>query len=265
MAVFTSFSDESGSGDPQGVFLVGGYVAPEYIWSPFAAAWHERVLQAPPPIPYLHMSEIKGEKFKRRYHLSDLDVQDKIEEAVTVIRSTGLLGVVSPIQRRDLRDIIHRRLREHSRRKRLPVGLDEPDYLCFIAYVWVALNFVRDEYGEAVQKVDFVVARKGKVTTRIGRFRDDMERCLRPELAALLGELIPGDPKDRNPLQAADLYSWHLRRYHETGTTDANYQKLLETAGGCGNWTRAGLAQFIDSALPPAESSSSSAHRWALS
>src|SRR5579871_4021696 len=82
MAVFVAQSDESGSGDNSGVFLVGGCVSVETNWGPYADAWDERVLQSKPPIPYLHMREIRKVKFKKEHKLTATDAEEKIKAAV---------------------------------------------------------------------------------------------------------------------------------------------------------------------------------------
>src|SRR5258708_18243590 len=61
VAVFLANSDESGTGDPRGEFLVAGYVAAEDYWGSFAERWQKRVLDGPPVLPYLHMHEIRPE------------------------------------------------------------------------------------------------------------------------------------------------------------------------------------------------------------
>src|SRR5689334_19334212 len=59
MAVFISASDEYSGSDGSGSFLFAGYIGPEKDWSDFfVPAWRQRVLDGPPTIPYLHMTEI---------------------------------------------------------------------------------------------------------------------------------------------------------------------------------------------------------------
>src|ERR1700686_3067758 len=70
MAVFVAYSDESGSGDARGQFLVGGYVASEQDWPYVAGAWQERVLDGPPRIPYLHMRECRNADWRQEVGVS---------------------------------------------------------------------------------------------------------------------------------------------------------------------------------------------------
>ena len=126
MAVFTAFSDESGSGDDRGSFVVGGCVADVDSWSYFSTAWQERVLDARPSIPYLHMVEIRRKAFKLKYGLSDLQAEDKVRTASKIIDATGgLSNIVSHVNQADLRDVLQGRLLAQD--VRLRIGVDQPD------------------------------------------------------------------------------------------------------------------------------------------
>jgi len=68
MAVFISASDEAAGKNQRDPFLFAGFVAPEKDWSRFLApAWQERVLDGPPSIPYLHMTDIRSPQWRSDY------------------------------------------------------------------------------------------------------------------------------------------------------------------------------------------------------
>src|SRR5579862_4656280 len=61
MAVFVSASDETAGRGQADLFFFGGWLGPEEDWSRFfVPAWQERVLDGPPKIPYLHMTDIRS-------------------------------------------------------------------------------------------------------------------------------------------------------------------------------------------------------------
>lgn len=215
MAVFVAFSDESDVGNAQGEFFMGGYVADEKEWPWVVKAWVERVLDGPPRIPYLHMTEIRREEWRADHSISYNQAEERISEAVRVIFSSGAVSAVGSYMRRDeLKDTIHKSL--HAAGTRPPIGLDQPDYLCFIAYAAHCLDHVLRHYQD-VDRVDFVVSRKNKVTNHISTFHEELKRWVsskQPGLSNLVGHLIPGDMEDHKPLQMADLFCWHIQRYH---------------------------------------------------
>src|SRR5437867_6435711 len=86
MAVFVSGSDETSGKTQRDSFLFAGWVAPEEDWSRyFAPAWQERVLDGPPIIPYLHMTEMRSRSWRDQFGISQLDADDRIDEALRLI------------------------------------------------------------------------------------------------------------------------------------------------------------------------------------
>ncbi len=250
MCVVVGFSDESATGDALGPFLQAGYIAPETSWPFVANAWAERVLCREPPIPYLHMYEIRDPEWQAKYGLSRLEAADKVEEAARVIHGTGdLLPAISIIQRSDLEDIVKAACRKGA--IRIATGLDQPDYLSFVAYAHLALLLVRDKFPRAV-KLDLVVSRKQKVTHHIQRFYQAMKDSPGYPLAYLVGDLIPASMEERNPLQAADALAWHERRFVENGTEDKNLFRLSKSwshGTHVHEWKKEELADFIGGLL----------------
>ena len=247
MAVVVGFSDESASGDSLGPFLQAGYIAPETSWPFVADAWAERVLCREPCIPYLHMIEIRDPEWRSRHGLSPFQAEEKIEEAAKVIDAAGdLLPAVSIIQRADLEEIIKAACRERG--VRIPTGLDQPDYLSFVAYAHLALLLVREKFPRAV-KLDLVASRKQKVTHHIKRFYQAMKDSPGYPLAYLVGDLIPASMEERNPLQAADALAWHQRRFVENGTRDRNFFRFLKGRPYVQKYDKGLLADFIGGLL----------------
>jgi hypothetical protein len=222
MAVFVSGSDETAGKTKRDTFLFAGWVAPEEDWSRFfAPAWQERVLDGPPKIPYLHMTEMRSAKWRDKYGISKLDADDRIDEAITLIDTMPTLYPVGMrVDAGHLRDrFVTTKVKMSATTK--PIAY-EPDFTCFLAYVWVVLNYV-DRHYEDAEKVDFVVEQNGVITKYIQDFHSTIPQALTalgsPALARLVGELIPGG-KDRVPLQAADVLCWHTARARHPETMD---------------------------------------------
>jgi len=156
MAVFVAFSDESECFGPNSEVFLGGYIAREDDWPWFARAWQERVLDGPPALPFLHMREINDPEWREKYGVKDLDVYGRIREASRVVRSFGnLAAVAGGIRRADLIEAFQQD--RYRKRRHVPVGIDEPDYLAFLVYAYSTIHVVHRKWPEA-QKVDFVAA-----------------------------------------------------------------------------------------------------------
>jgi Protein of unknown function (DUF3800) len=247
VAVFVAYSDESGVADPAGEFLVSGYVANELEWPWIASAWQDRVLNGSPQLPYLHMREIRNEEWRNQHGISFNESENRISEAVRVLYSMGAMSAIaSVIKREDLREVIHSKFK---RKKNIPVGLDEPDYFCFLAYASFMLAEVYKRHPHA-KKVNFIVSKKNKVTEHYQGFVETMKRYFgerQPELSALVGDLIPASMENVLPLQAADVLCWHLQRYYaDKGYRDRTMENrgwylLKERDGHLHTWERSEL------------------------
>ena len=227
VAVYTAYSDESGSGDGRGLFLMAGYAASSEFWPCVVDAWQERVLEAPPKIPYLHVSEIRHEKFRKKHTIAAWQAESKIETAIDILRASGgLQGAVASIDVATLEAV--RIQFKSASGKRPGYSLREPDYVCYLEYAYSVLDEVHAAFPD-VESVDFVVSIKTKVTDHIKHFHEDLRTALdrhRPDLAALVGRLIPDDMRRAPGLQMADVLCWQLRTCMEKQAMDRNLWKL---------------------------------------
>jgi hypothetical protein len=122
LAVYKAYSDEAAIAGSDGEFLVAGYVAAEDEWPWLERAWQDRVLDGPPSIPYLHMIEVRDRPWRDRHGLSYYESEQRVDEVVRVLYSTGsLFAYASVIKRCDLRETVHTK---YTRRKYIPVGID---------------------------------------------------------------------------------------------------------------------------------------------
>ena len=217
MAIFISASDEHSGSDGRGLFLFAGYVGPEPDWSHFfVPAWQERVLDGPPNIPYLHMTEIRSQEFRDKWGLSGVAADDRVDEAVSIINTMGsFYPIAIAVDASHLKSAFRESKVRRAEAKQFEAKPFEPDYLCFLAYAHTVLDYVHEKHPH-VEKVDFIVERKGYITRYINEFHSGLAKALtsigRPELSPLVGELSTGD-KDRIPCQAADVLCWHAARF----------------------------------------------------
>jgi hypothetical protein len=105
VAVLVSFSDEAAVPNPEGDFLVAGYVGRDDLWPWVVRAWQDRVLDGPPKIPYFRMKHIRSDRWRRPLGFSYNHSEGRVSEAVNIMRSTGSLWAVfytmrEPVSRR---------------------------------------------------------------------------------------------------------------------------------------------------------------------
>ena len=233
MAVFVSATDENTDGHD---FFLGGLIAPEKEWSEFfAPVWQQRVLDGPPSIPFLHMTEIRSRKFREKYKLSRYQAEERIDEAVAIITQLGTLRAGGI----DLNSLHFRQEMKEIRFRSKSGGIKKyhPDYSCFNAYAYALLLYLEKWHPE-VEKVDFLVERNGEITKHIQTFHSHLYEYLRmrnkPHLARLVGELLPVG-KERIPTQAADVLCWHIGRARHPETMDNSdirrYNLLIRIEG----------------------------------
>ena len=244
MAVFIAHSDESAAQNEKRTYFVGGFALSEEDLPGFANAWRERVLDGPPYIPYLHMRQIRDPRWRQEHGLTWLQAQGRIDEAVRIIVSLGRrCAVISRIQRVDLEEVMHTACRERGIDP--VVGLDEPDYFCFVAYARVILEFIHRKFREAT-KVNFIVsATSAKIEKHLQAIHGDMKQMTEPNVAQLLGEFEPITMKDCLPLQAADVLCWHFQRYYRSERMERIDETRLallgESIGHNHDWSREDL------------------------
>ena len=79
------------------------------------------------------------------------------------------------------------------------------------------LGYVQEKHPLA-ERVDFIVEQKGVITGDVKEFHSHLSEAMvligRSDLAALVGQLIPGD-KECIPCQAADVLCWHAARFED--------------------------------------------------
>ena len=223
LAVFAAYSDESASGNTDGVFLVGGYLARAGLWEEFTERWAVEVLNTYPAIPYLHITEIKRKSWQAKYGLSVQDADRKVRAATELIGSYGhrLSGIVAHTH---TNYIYEAGAWLRSKRTRRGMGEIEPDYLCFLGFAGTILMRLHEQFGQEAERVDFFISRKNKVTGQImDRLIPGMRRVLPPYWGRLLGEIIPLEMNDRAPLQAADCLCWHRMKHHDGGQVEDDF------------------------------------------
>lgn len=159
------------------------------------------------------------------------------------------------IQRADMKEVFH--VHYEKRGLKPDVGVDRPDYFCFLAYARLALEHVWGRHPEA-KRIDFVVALNGKITDRIKEFHEQLKLLVEPPFTDMVGDLIPARMEDRLGLQAADFLCWHWQRYLACGSQGSKMMRtderrlalIVEASGRAYTWKREDLESLAGKFFP---------------
>jgi hypothetical protein len=226
MAVFLAASDETSGANAFGLYHYAGWLAPEPDWYRFfAPAWQERVLDGPPTIPYLHMTQMRGWRWRAQVGISDANMNDRLDEAARVIDTLGSLypfkitidaGVFRPLYKPHKMLVGSGGQKDH-----------QPDFLAFTSYAYAVLLYVHTHYPDT-EKVDFLVENNSEITKHVhelfGSLPDSLNYIGQPELVPLIGGFSAAG-KEHAPLQAADYLCWHIQRANLQKLDDRDYRR----------------------------------------
>src|SRR6266446_3021519 len=226
MTVFLAASDESSGANSSSDFQCTGWLAPEQDWSQFFnPAWQERVLDALPKIPYLHVTEMRSRAWREKYGLSASDAANRLDEAASIIATMGSLY---PLKIK-IGGSLFRKLFQNTQFQVASGGRKryEPDYNTFLTYAYAVLCHVKIKFLDA-ERVDFLVEQKSGVTKHSQEFFDTLPNSLhhigRSDLIPLVGTFTPGS-KEQIPLQAADFLCWHSQRADAGTLVDSDIRR----------------------------------------
>jgi hypothetical protein len=258
MSLFIIASDESPGKDMNSRLFYGGYMAPASVWrNEFAAAWQSRVLSGPPEIPFLHMVDIRSEKFRQRFGLSREDADRRIDAAIDIIcRCPSLQPVTVSASGAAFEQFIHGRFRwlekvsMKSPDSQLATLVKRPDFSVWVQFAIAAL-VIADTKFDNVEQLDFYVEQNGRLTGVLQYINDELQTVLaagkanRPDLAEMIGTFT-AVPKESFYTQPADVLCWHMQR-QACGLLDADdrrrYDQLMGIDGCHQVWSDEQIAE----------------------
>jgi hypothetical protein len=194
--------DDSGRGNPP-VFVLAGLAAKVEKWLGFPGAW-DSVLKLEPKLAYFKMNdahmltgEFRGFSVAQRDQRLDafVDViEGHVEFAFRLViphvpYSQGLYGKIAKV-------------------------IDQP---YFLAFYRLMIFLLENEYNKPLgEKIDFVFDEQQQDELWVQSAYDGFVKCAPARLRHLIGDR-PSHRSYRTflPLQAADLYAWHVRRAFE--------------------------------------------------
>jgi hypothetical protein len=206
------YFDDSGSHGGEGLYVLGGFLAPYVSWPRFNSEWLS-ILQRDPDIAYLKTSEaisLRGEFDGWPGRLRD----QKIFELAEVAERWAVARISAMVWKADFD--------AHIKGASPWRELDNPYFLLFYQIIILTVSFILElgngTFDISDTRIEFVFDEQGVLGREAVEWWDVLKQALDPEKAQLLG----GPPKfgsDKRlfPLQAADLLAWFVRNVVEGG------------------------------------------------
>lgn len=204
--------DDSGSEPQSRVFVLAGFAASASAWKNFAVEWRA-ALDAPPKLEYFKMTEAAnfGGQFDRAKGWDEAKRDDRLISLTRIINKHAHL-------------IIHAAVRnDHFEKyiKSIPapersLAIDSPYVLMFTQIILAMATF-----GDRLQvrdACDFIFDEQGAFSKEALANWPTLKALLDISPRSDLGKFVGSPPIFRDdkaflPLQAADLYAWHIRQH----------------------------------------------------
>lgn len=219
MMVLQACLDDSGELDQtiNPVFVLAGFIAESESWASFSHDWRT-ALDAPPSINYFKMAEAANLR-DQFGGLCREQANAKIHHLVAVIKKyTGMRISIS---------VDKLAFFKYIRSMEYPVRNNNVDKPYCLAFQWILLEVPKMQllhsfyFGSKPRPVDFIFDEQGEIGLEaqgtwlfIKRLAERLAQAGKTDFRPCLGAM-PKFENEKNflPLQASDLYAWHLRRF----------------------------------------------------
>lgn len=232
--------DDSGKG-VKPVFVLAGFVLSAYRWSVVADLW-QAILDAPPKIAYFKMQEAASSNGEfSRFSTEQRD--KKVSELVQLITDYRPLA---------LTDVMPHEAYECVFKGKIAKGLDYPYFLPYHEIMGTLWRYQYNHDWHPDEKADFIFDEQGKESELIQRIWPFTASDVPAAVKKFVGNRpVHRDEKTFLPLQAADLFAWHVRRFYEEKSRGREYNnpawKALSSLERAENeWTEERLRKIYD-------------------
>jgi Protein of unknown function (DUF3800) len=206
--------DDSGSEPQSRIFVLAGFVSTPEGWANFAPEW-QAVLDESPKLAYFKMTEAAnlGGQFSRARGWDESKRDDRVMALCDVIKRHSTLRIQAAVRN----DHFEKYIKSIPAPERT-LMIDSPYALVFTQIV-LAMATYGDRVGVA-DACEFIFDRQHGFDSLALTAWSNAKALAKASNRSDLGKFIGPEPKfadDKTflPLQAADLYAWHLRRHYD--------------------------------------------------
>jgi hypothetical protein len=232
--------DDSGKG-VKPVFVLAGFVLSAYKWSIVADFW-QGILDAPPKISYFKMQE--AATFTGPFKQFSTQERDK--------KVAALVKLITDYRPLAIKDIMPHEAYERVFKGKIAKSLDYPYFLPYHEIMGTLWRYQYNHDWHPEEKADFIFDEQGKESDLIQR----IWRFTASDVPVAVKKFVGNRPLHRDektflPLQAADLFAWHVRRSYEEKSRGKEYNdfvwKSLSSLECAQNeWTEERLRKIYD-------------------
>jgi len=202
--------DESGRGNGS-VFVLAGFIARVQNWEALADDWHTLLVKS--KIKFLKTNQAMSDRF---YGWPPSERDKRLVEFARLIRRYVKASLTVLIDY----DAFNRVLKFEQRIKGNQWFLKNPYETALWSLMGGAVAFLDGDPTQ--EKVEFIFDQGMSSPRKLeGIFRDVRKRTERPDLIAKYPHCR--DDKEFLPLQAADLFAWHVRKVYEASNVGHVY------------------------------------------
>jgi hypothetical protein len=198
-------------------FVVAGFIAESEAWAQFSSKW-DAALALHPSVEYLKMVEAAHRTGQFTGWSAD-EVRDRLRKLVSIIREFAIMRVSVSVDKRAFF--------KNARSLAIPARNHNTDKPYCMAFQKLLLEVPQIQllhaaiFGSRPRPVDFIFDEQGEIGLEaqatwlnIKRLAERFAQQGRTNVLPCFGSMpIFSNDKDVRPLQAADLYAWHLRRF----------------------------------------------------
>ncbi|PPD46554.1 MAG: hypothetical protein CTY15_00575 [Methylocystis sp.] len=218
------YFDDSGSHGGEGLYVLGGFLAPSVSWPRFEAEW-QSVLKKELTIDYFKMSEAISQRGQFDRWPSPLRDQ-KVFELAEVAERWAVARISAMVWKEDFD--------AHIKGASPWRELDNPYFLLFNQIIVLTVGFILELGKNGLDisnaRVEFVFDEQGVLGRDAVGWWDVLKQALEPEQVRLLGAPPKfGSDKRLLPLQAADLLAWSVRNVVEGGESNVLTSAVVQT------------------------------------
>jgi hypothetical protein len=229
------YVDDSGSDvRPDGVFVLAGYIMDEKRWEDFAERWHTRLIDEP-AVPYCRMSDAEA----REGEFADMRLEFrefKVMSLANVIRDTQPTAIACVMSWKDYNEVVD---------GKVDPRLNSPYAFLFFKILGI-VSQLQIKFDEAfkretganpfgMQPVDFIFDEQGPIEPKCLQWWAALkERVAEPHRTMISNTPQFKDDRALNPLQAADMLAWHIRRDHQY--PDEDRKAVFDRLNPAGVW-----------------------------
>jgi hypothetical protein len=209
--------DDSGSSPTDPLYVLGGFIASTDQWAEFSSEW-QTALSKEPALDYFKMAEANSltGQFDQSNGWDRARRDDRVLALARIIRKHAPIRIEVSVKNRDF-DRFFKTLPATQR----SLATDSP-YLFLAEALMVTVARAAPAFG-LQEPIDFIFDGQGGFTDELHRWWPSLSAMLDPSIRQFLGSKpIDRDDKKFEPLQAADLCAWHIRKWLTGGFTVAH-------------------------------------------